>query len=205
MWLKSIVSAALVALFTLPAVAQAPTPQGTPTRVRGTIENFDGKTLTVKTREGAEVAVTLADDVKVLSVRRVKLSQIKQGDFIGTAALADAAGKLHAQEIQVLPEAMRGAGEGHYPWDLTPGSTMTNGTVAEVARVSRDRVLHLTYKDGTQDIEVSPGTPIVTFVPGTTKLLKPGRAVVVFSRKMADGGYVAGALALQSGKVKPPM
>jgi hypothetical protein len=82
---------------------------------------------------------------------------------------------------------------------------MTNGTVTQVTKVSRDRVLHLQYKDGAQDVDVAPKTPIVTFVSGTPRLLKPGRAVVVFARKMPDGTYTAGALAVQRGEVKPPM
>jgi hypothetical protein len=34
-----------------------------------------------------------------------------------------------AIEVLIFPPAMKGTGEGSYPWDLKPKSTMTNGTV----------------------------------------------------------------------------
>ena len=36
-----------------------------------------------------------------------------------------------AVEVHVFEESLRGTGEGHYPWDLMPNSTMTNGAVAQ--------------------------------------------------------------------------
>ena len=59
------------------------------------------------------------------------LADIKPGDFVGSAAIKGADGKMHAQEVHIFPEAMRGSNEGHYPWDLKPGSMMTNATVAD--------------------------------------------------------------------------
>jgi hypothetical protein len=44
----------------LPAGAQQ-APQGTPTRIRGTVEKLDGQALTVKSREGQPVTIALAD------------------------------------------------------------------------------------------------------------------------------------------------
>jgi hypothetical protein len=213
MWLKSLVTAALIALVIIPAAAQtapapapaAAAPAGTPTRVRGTIETFDGKTLSVKSREGQDIAIALADKLTLRAVKRAKLTQIKEGDFVGIAAVADAGGKMHAQEVVVFPEAMRGTAEGHFPWDLAPGSSMTNGTVGQVSKVSHDRVLQVQYKDGGAEIDVAPGTPIVTFVDATPKLLKPGRAVFVSGRKMDDGSIVSGFVVVQRGKTKPPM
>ena len=34
----------------------------------------------------------------------------------------------------VFPEAMRGNGDGHYAWDLLPGSMMTNANVDTIAQ-----------------------------------------------------------------------
>ena len=42
-------------------------------------------------------------------------------------------GTQKALEVVVFPEAARGTGEGHRPWDLLPQSTMTNATVADLA------------------------------------------------------------------------
>jgi hypothetical protein len=204
MHFKSILLAALVAVFALPAFAQAPAPAGTPTVVRGVIEKLDGATLTVKSREGQEVAITLVDPADVRGVQTVRLSTIKAGDRLGIAALADADGKLHAQTVTVFPDWMH-APDGQRPWDLTPGSIMTNGSVGQVTKVSRNRVLQVQYGDKSADIEVASKTPIVTYVKETAQELKRGRAVTVFARKMADGSIVANATVVQRGKVKPPM
>ena len=48
---KLLLAGALIALLILPAAAQQ-APQGTPTRIRGTVEKLDGQALTVKSREG---------------------------------------------------------------------------------------------------------------------------------------------------------
>jgi hypothetical protein len=47
---------------------------------------------------------------------------------------------------------MRGSGEGHYPWDLRPQSTMTNANVDQVVTAADGRTLTLKYKDGKKGI-----------------------------------------------------
>ena len=94
----------------------------------------------------------------------------------------------------VFPEAMSGANEGHYPWDLQPESMMTNATVATVASAPDGQTLTLEYKDGTQTIKVKPGTPIVTFPPGDRSDAKVGAKVFVGATKAADGSLTAGRL-----------
>src|SRR6266511_136763 len=83
-----------------------------------------------------------------------------------------------APEVHIFPESSRGTGEGHRPWDLQPGSTMTNANVEKVEQVmvekAQGQLLTLKYKDGEQKVLISPGTPIVRNVPGDRSLLKPG-------------------------------
>ncbi len=77
-------------------------------------------------------------------------------------------GSLNAVEVHIFPESMRGTGEGHYPWDLQPQSTMTNAKVEQVVSAVDGRTLTLKYKDGEKKITVTPNVaPIVTYVPGT--------------------------------------
>jgi hypothetical protein len=107
--------------------------------------------------------------------------------------------------VLIFPEAARGTGEGHYPWDLTPGSTMTNATVAEVVSEAQGRLLTLKYKDGEKEIVVPPNVPIVTLAPGDRSLLKSGTAVFVPAMKKPDGTLVAGFVAVGRDGIKPPM
>jgi hypothetical protein len=196
--------AGLVALLALPALAQTP-PAGPPTRIRGTVEGLDGQMLMVKSRDGQTLHVMLAPNYAVNGVAKVDLASIKQGDFVGVAAVKGKDGKLHAQEVLVFPEAARGTGEGHYAWDLTPDSTMTNATVAQVASAPKGRTLNLKHKDGENEIEVGPDTPVVTFVPADSSLLKPGAAVFIIAQKKPDGSFTAARVTAEKDGVKPPM
>jgi hypothetical protein len=197
----SCLAAAILALLVVPTFAQ----EGTPTRIRGTIEKLEGQTLIVKSREGQELSIALANDLKVSAVEKAQLSDIKQGDFIGTAAVPGTDGKLHAQEVLIFPEALRGAGEGHRPWDLTPDSTMTNATVAEVAEGAKGRLLTLKYKDGEKEIEVPMEAPIVTLAPGDPSLLQPGTVVFISATKAGDGTLSTSRVTAGKDGVAPPM
>ena len=42
---------------------------------------------------------------------------------VGVTAMPKADGSQSALEVHIFPEAMRGTGEGHYPWDLQPLSS----------------------------------------------------------------------------------
>ena len=100
-----------------------------PVRIRGTIERVDGAIYVVKARDGAELKLTLADNPQIAGIIKASLSDIKKGSFVGVTAMPQADGSLSALEVHIFPEAMRGTGEGHYPWDLQPKSTMTNANV----------------------------------------------------------------------------
>jgi hypothetical protein len=135
-------------------------------RVRGTIERIDGSTYVVKARDGAELKVTLADNPQIAGVVKASLSEIKQGSFVGVTAMPQADGSQRALEVHIFPEAMRGTGEGHYPWDLRPQSTMTNANVEQVVTAVDGQTLTLKYKDGEKKIFVPANTPIVVYVQG---------------------------------------
>ena len=201
---KSLFAGALMALLALPAAAQN-TPEGTPTRIRGTVEKLDGQTLTVKSRDGQQLTIALAPNFTVSSVVKKSLADIKAGDYVGAAWTKGTDGKLHAIEVLIFPEALRGAGEGERPWDLTPDSLMTNATVAGIASATQGHVLKVTYKGGESEIIVAPDKPVVTFAPGDASLLKPGAAIFTTALKKADGSLSASRVTAEKDGVKPPM
>jgi len=203
MSLRIILGAALLALVTT-LVAPAAEAQ-TPVRVRGAVEKLDGNVLTVKSREGPSIQIKLADNFAVAAVVPTELDKVAAGTFIGTASMKAPDGTLVALEVLLFPEAMRGTGEGHYPWDLQPESMMTNATVATVATASDGQTLTLKYKDGTQTIKVKPGTPIVTFAPGDRADAKVGAKVFLGATKGADGSLTAARLLVGKDGLTPPM
>ncbi len=85
---------------------------------------------------------------------------------------------------------MRGTGEGHRPWDLGAGSTMTNGTVGTVTGTG-DRTITVQYGTEAKTMVVTDKTPIVTFQPGQMSELTAGAHVIVFAQKAGDGTLTA--------------
>lgn len=191
---------ACFALTTIPALAQAP--EGTPTRIRGTVEKLEGQTLIVKTQAGQQVAVAMAPNFTVSGVEKRGLSDIKTGDYIASTSVRGPDGRLRALEVHFLPP---GAGEGQFAWDLAPDSLMTNATVAGVAAAAQGQVLRVTYKGQEAEIIVPSDVPVVAFVPGDASLVKPGAAVFIFGQRRPDGSVEATRIILEKDGVKPPM
>ena len=181
-WAASVVSVALLAA----SLAAAQAPQIV--RVRATIESVSGQTLSVKSRDGAVMKVELAPNAPVNQVVKASLSDIKKGDYIAVTAMPQPDGSQKASTILIFPAAMRGVGEGSRPWDFTPGSTMTNATVAdEVTGVSGETV-SVTYKGGQQKVAVSPATEIVEYKKASAADLKAGEKIFVAgAKKLPDG------------------
>lgn len=176
-----------------------------PTRIRGTIAAVNGQVLSVDTREGTKVDVLLNDPLTVATVKRVDLADIKPQAYVGIATRTAANGQQDAIEVLVFPEAMRGAGEGHYPWDLEPGSMMTNGTVTGTVEAKSGRELSVSYKNGSETIVVPPGAPVVTFAPAERSDLKPGAKVMFGATRNAEGKLAASRVTVETNGVPPPM
>jgi len=189
-------------LLTLAPASEAQSP---PTRIRGTIAALDGAKLSVVTREGPTVAITLTEPLAVNAVIALDLSAIKPNSFIGTAAMKRPDGTLVAQEVLVFPESARGSNEGHFPWDLTPESTMTNAPVTATMETATGRTMTLNVKGQTMTAEVPKDVPVVTFEPTDRAALKVGAAVFIGAAKAADGSLSAGRVLVGKDGVVPPM
>jgi len=192
------------------AQAPAPTPPASPptppTRVRGTIDSVDGSTLNVTSRDGSKVVVKLADKASVLGVAKASLADVKQGGYVGITAMPQPDGTQKAIEIHIFPEAMRGTGEGHRPWDLMPNSTMTNATIDSQVASSDGQKLVLKYKDGEKTFIVPANVIVVAFGPATTADLKAGaKIMVVAGAKQPDGTVLTPRINVGLNGITPPM
>ena len=175
-------------------------------RVRGTVERADGDSYIVKARDGAELTVTLAANATVVALVKASLTDIKAGSYVGIAGMPQPDGSQRALEVHVFPEAMRGTGDGHQPWDLQPQSTMTNGNVEQSVAGNDGQTLTLKYKDGEKKIVVPANTPIVSYVPGDKSELKPGAKIFISAAtKQPDGTLQAPRVNVGRDGVTPPM
>jgi hypothetical protein len=199
-----LLASSLTALTLFASVAWAQQPP--PVRIRGTIANVDGSMLTVKSREGTDVKVRMTDNVSIVGIAKIAMSEIKPGSYIGVSAMPEPDGTQKALAIHIFPEAMRGTGEGFRPWDLRPNSTMTNATVAETVASTDGQNIVVKYKDGEKKVVVPPDTPIVTFVAGEKSELKPGAKIIIFgATKKEDGTLETNRVNVGVDGITPPM
>ncbi|NRO99123.1 hypothetical protein GWC77_24805 [Paraburkholderia sp. NMBU_R16] len=190
-----------VSLFTVkPLFAQA----DTPVRVSGSVATFHGDTLSVRDRDGRELAVRLQKDTPIRGVTLANIADVKPGSYVGTAAIAQADGTLKALEVHIFAPSMRGAGEGYRPWDLAPSSSMTNGTVGSLV-VGNGRTMVVKYSTGEKTVIVPPDVPIVYLEPGNRSLLVSGAHVLLFAHKDAQGALIANFVSAGENGVVPPM
>lgn len=157
------------------------------TRVRGTIENVEGNTLLVKSREGSDVRIQLGEKTGVIGLKKIGLADIEPNAFVGVAASPQPDGSQKAISIHVFPESSRGLNEGSRAYDVRPNSSMTNGAMASRVKSADGDVLTITYKDGEKKVIVTPETSIVRFEPGELSELRQGAKIVATLVERADG------------------
>ena len=184
-----------LAVFSSTVLAQASV------RVRGTIREASADSLEVRSRDGRDITVHLAPGTQVAVAKPLKLADIKPGTYLGVTSVKGPDGRLVAKEVHTLPPQ---APAGHMPWDLVPGSSMTNANLASTTRASGGNEITLAYEGGSQTILVSPQTPVVTFAPGSLADLKPGATIFTIARVEGDGTFSTQRVSVSKDGVKPP-
>jgi len=178
----------------LMATATAVWAQGAPpVRVRGEITKVEGTTLSVKTRDGQNVTVKLAEPPRIAAMTKASLADIKEGSFIGVSAMPQPDGSQKAYAIHIFMDAQKGVVPARFgPWDSRPGATMTNANVATTVAGKDGQDLLVKYQDGEKKVTVPLGIVIARYVPGSAADLKVGAKVfVAAAKKEADGTLTA--------------
>jgi len=170
-----------VGLSGLPVVAQQAN-----VRVQGTVESLDSKVLHLRGPKGREVSVALDSETAVFIRQPSSLDAIKVGDYVASAAVKGADGKLRSKELRIFPEALRGLGEGQRPMKAAD-TLMTNASVSKVVAAPEGRVVKVEYKGGTAELIVGPEVPITALVAADMGALKSGAKVFILGTKAQDG------------------
>jgi hypothetical protein len=189
-----------VAGLALMATATAVWAQGAPpVRVRGEITKVEGTRLSVKTRDGQNVTVKLAEPPRIAAMVKASLADIKEGSFIGVSAMPQPDGSQKAYAIHIFLDSQKGVIPDRFDpkWDNRPGATMTNANVATTVAGKDGQDILVKYKDGEKKVLVPPGTPIAKYTPGSAADLKVGAKVFVgAAKKEADGTLTAPNIAV---------
>ena len=186
-----------------PALAQPAPPAGAVRPVppaEGIVVAFSGKTLSVKDVHGLVTTYAVADDVRLLRLRKIDAGAIKPGSFVATANVSQPDGSGVSKEFRVFAPALKGLGEGHGPMaGEAPGTMMTNGTVsAEVVSTPRGREMDVVYGgaagQGVRHVVLPPSVAIREMSLVDRAQIKPGIAVEVRAARGLDGRLVARAI-----------
>ncbi len=202
---RRVLGAAALALVVAASTSFAQQPQTV--RVRGTVEKVDGDTFGIKARNGDALTVKLVDPGRATAMVKATLADIKVGSFIGVTAMPQADGSQKAIAVHIFMESQKGVvADRHLPWDLQPGSTMTNAIVDTTVAGVDGQALMVKYKDGEKKVIVPPGAPIVAYTPGNKSELKPGTHVfIVAATKQPDGSLTTQNISYGRDGVVPPM
>jgi hypothetical protein len=202
---RTTIGSTIVAMAFASTAALAQAPAAKVARIRGDIVSLKGDMLVVHRNSGDTVSVTLPSNLTISAVKKIKLSDIKPGSFIGTAATTGVDGKMTATEVHVFDESARGTGEGHRAFDLGPNSTMTNANVDSVVKSTSGNVLQLSYKGGSNTVTVPANVPVVAFIPADRSDLTAGKKVIVTATAAAGGAFNAQRILVEKNGVVPPM
>ncbi|MEP6829172.1 MAG: hypothetical protein ABI963_02435 [Rhizomicrobium sp.] len=111
-------------------LAQSALAQDIP-RIKARILSFDGKTLSVTSGTvGQNLSIGLIPTTRLMYEEKIDPASLKPGDYAG-ATLAKNGSKWQAKEVHLLPDALKGAGEGLFPLPSAPDQRVVTGTVGK--------------------------------------------------------------------------
>jgi hypothetical protein len=197
--MRTLLLGSFIALLAVPAMAQG----NNAINVFGTIDKVDAMSISVKNDDGGQVQTfKLAPNTLYIKQAPGKLSDIKNNDFVASAAVRKEDGKLHSTELRIFSEKMRGGGDGQRPMNDARNQTMTNATVTGTAIVNGSNAMKVkfgpsqiggagtTYPGGESDLILDPGVPVLKFTDADSSIVKAGGHVRVQGVRNAQGEIV---------------
>ena len=176
--------------------------------ISGTVERASAGELAIKPRtENDVMTVKLVQPFHLYVRVPGDLSHLKDTSFVGVTSVKQPDGTERASAIGILPEELRGVGEGSYMMNTPAGATpsrMTNGAVSQ-SRMSNGIVkredastLTVQYEGGVQKITVPADTSVNEYQITATKP-GVGDRVFLLARKASDGS-LSSSVGVLSGK-----
>ncbi len=176
--------------------------------IHGIVTSLDGQMLTIKNDNAKSVIVQLDPNARIIHNRRLALTDIQPGAFVGTFAVITKDKTLRAQGVRVFPDTMRGVGEGQYPMASNAERIMTYGSVTGVTPQAGGGMMKVAFHgagpsgdtactghapaggagcQGSADIFVARGVPVMSIETGDVSLLLPGSVVAADTTTDAGG------------------
>jgi len=183
-------------------------------RIKAHIISFDGKTITVTSgTAGQTLSVGLMPTTRLMYETKADPASIKPGDYLG-ATLSRSGKSWQADEVHLLPESLKGAGEGLYPLPSNADDRLITGAVDKneagqlsvsfrgsvgsdgptcTGRAPRDGGCK-----GELSFAVTPKTALVAIIPGDKSILVAGKVAAISVIAGADGHLVTPGLTIEN-------
>jgi len=175
-----------------------------PQNLRGEVKSVEAGKVMLAERSGETLTLNLKDETPIGVLAPAKKEDLKEGQFLAITAMPMPDGKLKAQVIQFFPPGVRPA-PGHRPYDLAPGSTMTNADVEGVMGAGGGAEIKVKYPDGEKTVVLAPDTAFIAVAPPDKSQLRPGAHVFAVGQKQADGSYNVVRISVGKDGMKPPI
>lgn len=182
------------------AFAQSTPVPTIPTRLRGTAAAVTTDMLTVATRDGPQVQVTLNQPVTVTALKPMSIDEIQPGSSLAIVS-KPGTDDLEALSVIYFPPGAP-LRQGQFPWDL-PNTTMTNASVSGNVTGKSGREIDLSFNGRSGKVTIPPGTPLVTQIPASLTDIKPGVTVFLFATKGDDGTFSTARVTVGKDGVNP--
>jgi hypothetical protein len=181
-------------------------------RIKAKLLSIDGTLMSVDAGDAKPMTVGLLPATKIVKQEKRALTDIKAGDYVGATFITAKDGSRRAQEVHVLPDELRGSGEGIIaagPNRFTIGGTVSaaapgaltlqyHGSEGTDGSACTGRALPLPGGcQGSATIAVAPGVPLVGLVHGDKSLLVPGAVLAISVLAGPDGHPVTPGLTVE--------
>jgi hypothetical protein len=189
--------------------------QGVP-RIKATVQSFDGQIITVNTGTGKQaqtMQVGITPATRYVREEKRALTDIATDNYIGATVTTGKDGVLHAQEVHVFPQELRGSSEGIF--SIGNNRSMIDATVATVG----GGAISVTFRGapgadgpactgraprqadqgchGSATIMVAAGVPVTALAAGDKSMLVPGAILALSVMAGPDGRPVTPGLTLE--------
>jgi hypothetical protein len=185
-------------------------------RIKARILSFDGKTLTVTSgTAGQTLTIGLMPTTRLMYEAKADALSIKPGDNLG-ATLSKSGGRWQAEEAHLLPDALRGVGEGLFLLPGSPDERVITGEVVKNDLPSAQMTIAFhgsVGSDGPTCTGRAPRTggckgeftfalpakvPVVAIAPGDKSMLVAGKVVAISVIAGSDGHLATPGLTIEN-------
>jgi hypothetical protein len=185
-----------------PASAASATPVNEDVRISGTVEKFDGQSISISPSQGITLTVRFDAGPGINSMRKAKPADVKTGQQVSAQTKTNPAGGIQATQIIVYETgAEQQAGN-----EASTDSSQVVARVTGVDMATDGPMLSLAYKEGERKVTIGKEAVIWFARPASAADIKPGALITIAGTKAPEGEVkVVKASIAPAGADNPPL